>query len=174
MATVTMVLPIPGGIAPDGSGTGNNPATPELVTSSGTQTTNTPKLHFVRLDFDQSTDEHWLWQLVLPGDYSSGGTLRLNWGSDVTTGNVIWKAGVEVAASLDWDAAVFNAADAAAASAVPGTVGITKEDTIALTMTGAAANLPIIIFVGRDADAAGDTAAGDAWLMTAALTYTSA
>lgn len=173
MATVTMVLPIPGGIAPDGSGTGNNPATPELVTSSGTQTTNTPKLHFVRLNFDQSTDEHWLWQFILPGDYSSGGELLLKWGAAVTSGNVVWKAGVEANAS-DWDAAVFNAADVASASAVPATLGAITGDVITLTMTGATANEPIVIFMGRDADNASDTAAGDAWLLAVNFRYTSA
>ena len=176
MATVTIPLPIPGGLAPDSSGSGNVPATPTMVVSSGTQTTNTPKVSYVTLLFDQSTDEHWMWQFHMPGDYVSGGTIHLVWGAAVTTGDVVWKAGIEIAtaSSTDLDAAIFNAADAAAASTVPGTVGQVKETTIALTMTGAGADLACVVFVGRDADAGGDTAAGDAALFAAALSYANA
>lgn len=176
MATVSIPLPIPGGLAPDNSGTVNVPATPAMVVSSGTQTTNTPKVSYINLLFDQSTDEHWMWQFQMPGDYVSGGTLRLVWGSAVTTGDVIWKGGIEIAtaSSTDLDAAIFNAADAAAASTVPGTVGHVKETTITLTMTGAGANLACVVFIGRDADAAGDTAAGDAALFAATFTYANA
>ena len=176
MATVSIPLPIPGGLAPDGSGSGNTPATPAMVVSSGTQTTNTPKASYIELLFDQTTDEHWLWQFPMPGDYVSGGTLRLIWGAKVTTGDVVWKGGIEIGAlsSTDMDAAVFNAADAAAAVTVPGTVGQVKETTIALTMTGAGANLPCIVFIRRDADAGGDTAAGDAALTGATFTYLNA
>ena len=176
MATVTIPLPIPGGLAPDQSGTGNDAAIPFKIVSTGTQTTNTPKVSYVHLLFNKDTDKHWMWQFQLPGDWVSGGTVRLLWGSAVTTGDVIWKAGVEigVAATTDMDAAIFNAADAAAASTVPGTVGHFKETTIALTTTGAAANTYVVLFVGRDADAAGDTAAGDAQLLAASFTYLNA
>lgn len=169
-------LPIPGGSAPDASGSGNNPATLERIVSSGTQTTNTPKVTYSQLLFDQSTDEHWLWQLRIPQNYSSGGTLRLTWGAKVTSGDVIWKAGIVAAdpSTDDMDAAIFNAADAASASTVPGTVGQQKETTITLTMTDVSAGDLVVIFVGRDADAGGDTAAGDATLSGAEITYTAA
>jgi hypothetical protein len=175
VATSRLPLAVPGNVAPDGSGTGNIPAAPEKVVSTGTQTTNTPKLSYVQLLFDQSTDEHWMWAFPLPGDYVSGGTVRLLWGAKVTTGNVIWKAGINSTdlSSEDMDAAVFVAADAAAASAVPGTVGHVKETTIALTVTGLTATEPVVVFVGRDADAGGDTAAGDAALVGLTFEYTS-
>lgn len=174
MATARLLLPIPGGVAPDGSGSGNAPATPEKIVSSGTQTSNTPKLSYVHLLFDQSTDEHWMWVFALPGDYASGGTLRLAWGAKVTSGDVVWKGGINSTdlSSEDMDAAVFNAADAASASTVPGTVGHVKETTIALTATGLGATEPVVVFVGRDADAGGDTAAGDACLVGVTLEYT--
>lgn len=167
-------LPIPGGSAPDASGSGNAPATLERVVSTGVQTTNTPKVAYSQLLFDQSTDEHWLWQFRVPLNYASGGTVRLTWGSKVTTGNVVWKAGIVAADPSvdDMDAAVFVAADLAAASAVPGTVGQVKEDTITLTVTDVSAGDLVVVFVGRDADNASDTAAGDATLQAVEFTYT--
>lgn len=173
LTTRRMLLFVDGAIPPDASGTGNNPATLEKIVSSGSQTANTPKVTYVQALFDQSTDEHLMWHFAIPSDYTSGGTVRLLWGAKVTTGDVIWKTGIEAgdASSTDMDAAVFNAADAAAASTVPGTVGQFKETTIALTMTGASAGDEAILFVGRDADAGGDTAAGDATLRTAIFEY---
>ena len=57
--------------------------------------------------------------------------------------------------------------------AVPTVVGRIKADTtIALTMTGAAANQFVVIFIGRDADNASDTAAGDATVYVASFEYT--
>ncbi len=175
MATSRLVLPIGAGIAPDTSGSGNAAAELRKTVSSGSQTTNTPKLSYYELRFDQSIDEHWMWAFQLPGDYVSGGTVRLLWGALVTSGNVVWKAGIEIAdpSSTDLDATVFNAADLAVASAVPGTVGHYKETTITLTMTGATALDWAEVFVGRDADVAGDTAAGDAVLVAATFEYTS-
>lgn len=172
-STGRIVLPVAGGIAPDGTGTGNNAAGPEKVVSSGSQTSNTPKLSYIQLTFDQSTDEHWEWAFPLPADYVSGGVLRLTWGAKVTTGNVIWKAGIKasVLSSVDMDAAVYLAADVSSATAVPGTVGISKETTITLTVTGLAATTPVSVFVGRDADAGGDTAAGDACLVGVVFEY---
>ena len=173
-ATVRIVLPMPGNIAPDGTGSGNNPAALEKVVSTGSQTSNTPKLSYYRLLFDQLTDEHWMWAFPLPGDYISGGTVRLLWSAKVTTGDVVWKAGANSTdlGSEDQDAAVFNAADLAAASTVPGTVGYVKETTIALTTTGFGATEPVVIFVGRDADNGNDNAAGDACLEGLTFEYT--
>ena len=175
MATSRILLPIPGGVAPDGSGTGNNPATPEKVVSSGTQTTNTPKLSYVRLLFDASTDEHWIWNFQLPTDWVSGGTLRLVWSSKGTTNNVVWKGGVKsiTPSSDDADAAIYVAGDLGTATAVPGTVGQNKETTITLTTTGFAAGEWLSVFVGRDADHASDTSTSDACLEALTLEYTS-
>ena len=175
MATSRIILPIPGGVAPDGTGTGNNPATPEKVVSSGTQTTNTPKASYVQLLFDPTTDEHWLWPFELPGDYVSGGTLRLKFTNKGTAANnVVWKAAVAVAitGTTDLDAIVFGAA--ATANATPSTTtGIVTEVTIALTMTNAAANRQMILMVGRDPDNASDTNASDMALVGATFEYTS-
>lgn len=175
--TRRLVLPINGGVAPDGSGSGNNPATPEKKVSSGSQTSNTPKVTYVQLLFDASTDEHWMWQFPLPGDYASGGTIRLTFGSKGTTNNVVWKAGIVAAepGSTDMTAAVFVAADVSAATAVPGTVGQVTETTITLTTTGldtSGGSDMVVLFVGRDADNGSDNSASDAVLVGVVFEYT--
>lgn len=177
MATGYIILPIPGGQAPDQSGSGNNAATPEVVVSSGSQTTNTPKVTYTHLLFDASTDEHWLWTFQLPGDYSSGGSVKLYWGSKGTTNNVIWKAGIVAGepSSTDMDAAVFIAADSSGAVAVPGTVGHFKETSISLTVTGldiTGGSDMVVLFVGRDADNGSDNSASDATLRGVTFEYT--
>jgi hypothetical protein len=176
MATSRLVLPIPGGVAPDASGSGNASARPEKVVSSGTQTTNTPKASYVHLLYDPSTDQHWMWHFILPGDYSSGGTLRLKWGQKGTSaGNVVWKGGQVSAtdSSTDMDAAVFTAADVSSADAAPTTTEQVTTSTIALTATGMSASREIVVFIGRDADNGSDTCAADATLVGVTLEYTS-
>ena len=175
MATSRIPLPIPGGIAPDGSGSGNNPATPEVMVSSAGQTTNAAKATTIWLLFDPATDEHWLWALELPGDYVSGGTLRLTWSTKGTSTNAVyWKgaAAIGVVGTTDMDAIAFDTVvlgNGAGAS----TQGVTTQTTIALTMTNAAANRPMILMVGRDADNGSDTNASDACLISCTFEYTS-
>jgi hypothetical protein len=163
-------------VAPDGSGTINNPATPELMVSAGTQTTNTPKSSVLTWLFDQSTDEHLLFHGPLPADWSSGATVNIYYTAKATTGDVIWKAGMTAltAATDDLDAAVFIAGDLATANTVAGTQGQFKKVTIALTATGLAAGDYVTLFVGRDADNGSDTLAADAVLVGVELQYTAA
>jgi hypothetical protein len=131
-------------------------------------------VNFKRLAFDPSTDQHCMWQFAVPANYISGGTVTLDWGSANTSGNVIWLAGLMVAGTSGnvLSSAYLNA-DTSAATAVPGTSGFRQETSIALTTTGMAAGLFASLFVGRDANAGGDTAAGNAWLFGAVLSYTS-
>ena len=153
-----------------------NPATLTKVTSSGTPPTNAPVLTYNGLDYSDSTDQAAMWNLRLPDDYLSGGTLTFLWShTAATSGSVIWKAGAElvVASAGGVDAASYNAADAAAAVTVPGTVGQFKETSIALTMTGAVAGAFCGVFLGRDADAGGDTATGGVGrILAVQLAYT--
>lgn len=161
-------LPVLYGIAPDTTGTGNGSARPEKVVSSAAQTANTPKASVVQLLFDSATDQHWFWCFGLPDDYAAAGELRLHWGAKVASGDIVWKAGV---ARGDLDSSAFLAADSSGAVAVPSTVGATKATTIPLTVTGVTAGATIVVFVGRDADAGSDTAAGDATLLDAFFEY---
>ena len=165
----------PGGIAPDGSGSGNNTAALSYEVSTGTQTTNTPKATQLKLLFDADTDEHWCFPLLLPGNYGSGGTLRVKGKmTSATSGNVILKAGqvASVDSSTADGAKVFAAADLSSATTVPGTAGYTFEAAITLTTTSMAANRHTVLFIGRDADNAGDTATGDFELLSAMFEFT--
>ena len=174
MATQRIVLPIPGGFAPDGSGSGNNPATPEPMISGGSQTSNSPKASNIWLLFDPSTDEHWLWTFELPGDYASGGTVAVIWSTKGTsTNSVYWKAAaaIGVVGTTDWDQIVFDTV-VTGNGAASSTQGVTTRTTMALTMTNAAANRPMILMIGRDADNGSDNNANDACLISATFEYT--
>ena len=176
MATGYLQL-FPGGCATDGSGSGNNTAALSYEVSTGTQTTNTPKATQLKLLFDATTDEHWCFTFAIPGDYSSGGTLRgVAKFTSATTNNAIMKAGqvTSVDASTDDDAVVYAAADVSGSIAAPGTQGQTVTFTIALTATNMAASRKCALFIGRDPDNASDTATGDLELLTLVLEYTTA
>lgn len=174
MATGYVLLPAWGGVAPDGSGTGNNPAIPEKVVSSGTQATNSPKATYVHLLFDPTTDEHWLWPFLLPGNYASGGTVRIEFTTKGTSTNVVrWKAAaaIGVTGTTDLDAIVFDTV--VGVDGTPSaTQGVSTQVSVALTMTNAAAGRPIIVMIGRDPDHANDTNANDACLVAATFEYT--
>jgi len=159
----------------DGSGTINNPATPERVISSGTQTTNTAKVSWDWLLFDQSTDEHAAITLQLPANWASGGTLRIKCAAKATSGNYIVKHATcpLTDSSTDADAAVYSAVTTESANTVPGTQGHIEEVALSLTTTGWAASRYVQIMVGRDADNGSDTLAADLCVMeSAVLEYT--
>jgi len=176
MATQYLEL-FPGGVAPDGSGTGNNTAALSYEVSGAAQTTNTPKVSQLKLLFDGATDEHWMFSFVLPGNWVSGGTLRgIVKFTSATTGNAIMKAGQvsTVDSSTDDDALTFAAADVSASIAAPATQGQTVTFTIALTTTNMAANRKIVVFVGRDPDNASDTITTDLELLVLQCEYADA
>ena len=155
--TVGRVRLFPGGHAPDGTGTGNDAASLIFEVSSA-QATNCPKVARYVLVFDPTTDQHWMFQDTLPGDYSSGGTLRgLIACPSVSPGNVIMKAGISFGDGNRTDDD-FEAADLSAAIAMSAIANELVEFTIALTMTGGSANEGFVIFIGRDADNILDTA----------------
>lgn len=167
------MLPLNGGTAPDASGTGNASARPEKIVSTATQTANSPKLSFVQLLFDQTTDQHWMWNFQLPSDFGSGGTVKLLWGAKVTSGIIIWKAAIAVGvtSSTDLDAAVFLTVALSGAGTVPGTVGQCKESIITPAMTGATVGCWLTVMVGRDAENGFDTAAGDGTISAVTFEY---
>ena len=174
MATGYIFL-FPGGVATDGSGTGNNTAALSYEVSAATQTTNTPKVTQLKLLFDGATDEHWMFSFLIAGDYSSGGTLRGEVKfTSATTGNAIMKGGqvTTVTDSTDDDALTFAAGDVSAAVAADATQGQTTPFTIALTTTSMLANDKCVVFIGRDPDNASDTITTDLELLALTLEYT--
>ena len=176
MATGYILL-FPGGTAPDGTGSVNNTSALSYEVSTGTQTTNTPKRSILKLLFDGTTDEHWLFSLLNPGDYASGGTLRGKVKfTSATSGTAIMKGGQvsTIDSSTDDDAAVYAAADLSASITAPGTQGQTVEFSIALTTTNMLANRHISLFIGRDPDHASDTITTDLELIDLNFEYVTA
>ena len=167
----------PGGLAPDGSGTVNNTAALSYEVSGAGQTSNTPKATQLKLLFDGTTDEHWLFSFLLPGNYASGGTLRGTVKfTTATSGTAVMKAGqvTSIDSSTDDDALAFVAADESSAISAPGTQGQTIGFTIVLTATNMAANRKIVVFIGRDPDNASDDIATDLELLGLNFEYTAA
>lgn len=162
MATGQIQLPPGVWYATDGSGSGNAPATWVNEVSSGTQTANTPKVTQGRWDFDGATDQHICANLgPLPQNWASALTLRGKVKfSNNTSANAIVKAGLAPTTdgSTADSALVFTAGDLSNPIAVPGTAGQTVEFTVSLTTTNLAIGRKVILFLGRDADHASDTA----------------
>ncbi len=125
------------------------------------------------LEFDPATDQYAVFRFTLPRNYAGGGvTMTIEWAAaSATTGNVIWSAamerlqdGVDTIASDSFATAVNSAAQAA-----PGTSGIAKYTTIALTsgaqMDSTAAGESFRLKIARVASNVSDTMAGLAQLI---------
>lgn len=174
MATGTVILTPGAAILPDGS-TSNVGA--GMSRRQGTQTG--VKGHFLTLDFDGagSTVESAHWQFRMPTDYSSGGTLKLQWMANGTSNAVKWQAQVGAVTPADADTPLEHAY--AAAATVTTNVNTTEarrltESSITLTMDSAAAGDLLQLVVFRDPSDAADTSTADAELIVAAFEYTTA
>ena len=175
MATSYVILTVANATLPSA-----NAATLVKTTSTGTPPTNAGTLTYNTLNFAQdATDVRAMWEVPLPPDYLSTPTVTIIWGHTATSGNAVLLAGCAPATigTTDEDAASYFAADTSGAVAVPATAGVDKSTTISLTDRGSggtlAAGQVISVFVGRDADAAGDTASGTLKVRGAYLAYTS-
>jgi len=179
MATGYIHLDLAGAVPADGTGTDNDPPVAAVNVSSAAQTAGTPKQTQVQWLCAGATGQvkALMWTFLMPGDYSSGGTIRAECKYDNNTAaNFVLIGGiapVTTASTNDNTGPVFNAQDASAATAVPGTTGLTAQVTIALTVTNVAANRKVTVFVGRDPDHGSDTAStGNLILIACSLEYT--
>ena len=171
MATSRLVLPLSMAIPPDGSGI-NKPAALDVWRSTAAD----PKPFAMRASYDAATDE-WLWfNFRLPGDYISGGTLRLQWVTNITSGSVMWGAriGAIAASAVDTPFEHATATVATVTTAANSTEARRlNESSITLTMDSAAAGSYIHLGVTRVAGNAADTVTVDAELLSVSLEYTS-
>lgn len=171
MATSTLNLPIAAAQPPDGS-TSN--AAPALLVAKGTGTAPVPFNLYAA--FDAATDEHLWWTFICPANYLSGGTVRLSWACNATTGNCVWGARVNAITAADADTYLEHNA-AAATTATTGANGTEAlrviETTISPSMDSLAASDLVRLLVYRDADNASDTLSVDAELLSVSLDYTS-
>lgn len=123
------------------------------------------------LAFDAATDETAYWTGVAPAGITGTITVVITYAmASATSGNIIWEAAIEAISdgdSTDTDATTsFDTANSSGALAVPGTAGYIDQASI--TMTNADSIVAADYFrlaVNRDANAAGDTATGDALLL---------
>lgn len=132
------------------------------------------------LCFDASSAEDACFHAVLPRHYGGGGlTVTLIWMvASATTGNVMWKAGIErlEAGGTDLDADSFATLQAATAAAANGTSGALTYTTVTISsganMDSLAVGESFRLKVERDAANASDTMTGDAQLLAAEIKET--
>lgn len=137
----------------------NAPAAVASEASGASAPTNGQQLRRRHRAFDSSTDEGIFFKVVLPSNYSSGGTLTIIHTSNATSGNIIWKTAyaLSTVGTTDFDGLAFGTVTAASASATSGTAGVETSKAIDLGITGASAGMVLYIYLGRDADNASDT-----------------
>ena len=141
--------------------------------------TNPPGMSWVGarpyLLFDGTTDELVTWSFRMPSDYASGPTVKLQYSMvSATTNNVAIRSQVMAAAvTVNIDTDSYAAQDTSADSTVPGTAGLMKEISLALTNTDSlAAGSYVSIQLGRENGTSGTNATGDMEVWAIALTYT--
>jgi hypothetical protein len=111
----------------------------------------------------------------MPQNYASGGTVRIQWMANATTGSAVWGARVGAVTPADADTPVEHA-EAAATTTTTATntteARRLNETTIAPSFDSAAVGDLVFLLVYRDADNASDTLSVDAELINVSLDYT--
>lgn len=120
-------------------------------------------------DFDAGTDEALIFGVQIPDTWDGGNIVAdvYFYMTSATSGDVIWQGAWE-RGNTDIDADSFAAAQSSAATTVNGTAGIMIKAPITFTaaqIDGLVAGEPARFKLNRDANAAGDTATGDAELV---------
>lgn len=121
--------------------------------------------------FTNGVDGTWEGSIQIPDDYASGGTLRLRWAANATTGNLRNRVGTSVVANnVSTDTAYTQ--ESYVNTAVPGTALQRFTSTFALSTTLAAGST-LFVQVTRNGSSGSDTLATVANLIGADLAYTS-
>lgn len=174
MATHQRGAFLPGSaIMPDGSASNAAPGRRTVKSSASA-----PGRYFLELVFDASTEQWCCFSDRMPGNYVGTPVAKLIYKmTSATTGNVVWD--VRIGATTPGDAVDEDAQDYGSAntttSAVPGTAGHTKSETVTLSAAdGLAASDLYSIRVARAAANASDTATGNAELLEVVLEYSDA
>lgn len=168
-----VALPLAEADLPTSSGTGNNPPEMTRGTSTGTQTTNTPKPVRTYAKFSATGPESLMWTRQAPTNYRSGGEVYLDWKSATGTANAVqWKVAVApVLPGTDDDALVFNAATIGSGTTTATVQGRIVRTTLRPTVSGMAPGRQYTLMVGRHATGAADTMTSDAILTTVGWSY---
>lgn len=150
----------------DETDTSAPPAAWATDTSGGSPPTNGLAVAQRFRGFDAASDEAIALTYQLPSNYSSGGTLSFRFSSAAaTSGNCVWKYAyaLERPGTTDQDTIVYGTVSTSTV-ATNGTAGVAANVSLDLGVSGAAVGDILHVFLGRDADNAADTLAGDAEL----------
>lgn len=171
MATGSISLAVGGAALPDGS---TNNVGPRILLAKGTNTAPNRFLYYA--SFDPTTQQHLWWTFTVPTNYASGGTVRLMWAANATTGAVVWGASVGTQATSAADTYLAHN-QATAVTATTNVLATTArrpvETQIALgaNLDGIAAGRIAYIVIYRAAANAADTCTVDSELLSAEIDY---
>lgn len=164
--------PLPVAAAQPSDGSASN-AAPALIIAKGTGTAPVP--FQVYAAFDPATNEYLTYTFTCPGNYASGGTFRLLWAANATSGNCVW--GARVGAITPGDVDTYLEHNAAAATTTTTGVNATEarrviETSISPSMDSMAAYDLVRVIIYRDAANGSDTLTVDAELLSIIMDYT--
>lgn len=174
MATGYISLPAPVWTPPDGS-TNNVP--PAMRRLKGSQTN---AVHALVWAFDGagSSIEQLYCSFTLPGDYASGGALKVQGTINSTTGNVaVMQASVSASTPADADTPLEHAFSTAATVSITANTTEARrllEGSITLNMDSAAAGDLVTIRLFRDPTNGSDTHTSDIEVWCCEFAYTTA
>jgi len=158
MATANLLLPIPAHQA--------DPTNPPALLFTAS---NRPYLAF-----DGTTDELVIWQFKMPGDYASGLTVKVVYSmASATANNIAIRTNLMAIAdgeTIDTDG--WSTTESSADQTVPGTAGLMKTVSDAITTVTIAANDYIAFRLGRENGTSGTNATGDMEVWAVSLEYT--
>lgn len=172
MATGTIILTSQSGALPDGSASN---AAPRMIMEKGSNTA--PARFVLTPSFDPSTQQHVWFTFYVPTNYASGGTVRIMWAGNATTGAVVWGAAVGVQPSSNADSYLAHAMATAvtATTTIPATTARRPiETTISLAgnLDSMVADAIAYLVVYRAAANGSDTLTVDAEMLGCAFDYT--
>lgn len=143
--------------------------TPKYIKSTGTVRANTVAAQTRAFAFNKDTDQVILTEVTWPNAYVHSGTLRFRMAADPILGDVVWKAApariVDLSTNIASANEMFDVASLSGTLTVPGTSMQEREVTITIGSVPFTPGAPAYIMLGRDADNASDTCAGDAYII---------
>lgn len=126
--------------------------------------------NYATLDFDAATDESVQYHFPLASDWTGNIDISFRWRAAATSGDVIWAVQTACVADGETGDPAFNTASTVTDTAKGTTLQFNDASISAITVTGCAAGEELFFKLYRDADAGGDTMAGDAQLIWARFT----
>lgn len=141
--------------------------------ASGSSETTTNDVMIETFDFDQTTDEFTQFSVAFPKSWNEGTvTAQFFWSAGVT-GNVIWGCQAMAIANDDLLDTAFGTAQTVTDGVTATTDLMISAETTAITIAGSPGVDELVYFrFFRDANAGGDTAAGDALLIGVKIIFT--